>query len=201
MMFHVMVPLKMFFLFILVSMITVFSFLSWQRYHTWKNSVTFWTDVIEKYPNSAIAYNNRGSAYLNRGDYSGAILDYKKAFSNDPSMITALDNIIRAYWTSGMKDEARLFYKTNIEQHAALERAFLDLGKKYIGISKIDDAIIFYQILLEIAPQKGEIYSNLALAHFYKKEYELAEKDLAQSMNAGYNVNPEFQNLLKSRRK
>lgn len=193
--------IKIIFLFIIVSIVTIFSFLSWQRCHIWKDSVTFWSDIIEKYPNTAIAYNNRGSAYLNKGDYLMAILDYKKAFSHDPGMIIALDNIIRAYWMSGMKDKARNFYEVNIQKEAALEREFLDLGKKYINIRKIHDAIIFYQILLEIAPQKGEIYNNLALAYLYKKEYELAEKYLAQLIKAGHNVNPEVQELLKTRRK
>jgi protein O-mannosyl-transferase len=188
------------FIFLLVSLIAVFSFLSWQRYHVWADSVTFWTNVIEQYPDSAIAYNNRGSAFLNKTNYFRAVLDYKQAFSQDPGMIIALDNTIRTYWASGMKDKARLFYQTNIQQHATLEKAFLDLGKKYLSIGKVNDAIIFYQILLEIAPQKGEICNNLALAYFYKKEYTLSKEYLEQSINSGYNVNPEFMKLLNSGR-
>jgi len=40
---------------------TLLSFMTFHRCKVWKDSITLWSDVINKYPNNfTIAYNNRG---------------------------------------------------------------------------------------------------------------------------------------------
>jgi Flp pilus assembly protein TadD len=44
-------------------------------------------------PNSAILYNSRGFAYVNKSDRTNAVADYRKALSIDPSYFRARNNL------------------------------------------------------------------------------------------------------------
>jgi hypothetical protein len=46
------------------------------RVEKWKDSITLFTDVINKYPNASVAYANRGYAKSILGDHAGAMDDY-----------------------------------------------------------------------------------------------------------------------------
>ncbi len=52
-----------------------------------------YTKRIELKPNDADAYNNRGIAYKNKGDYDRAIADFQKALEKAPNNKTAKDNL------------------------------------------------------------------------------------------------------------
>ena len=55
------------------------------------------SDAIELNPNDAEAYNNRGVAYSNKGDYDRAIADYTKAIELNPDYVEAYSNRGGAY--------------------------------------------------------------------------------------------------------
>ena len=46
-------------------------------------------------PNYALAYNNRGVAYSNKGEVNRAIADYRKALEIDPYYSTPKNNLKR----------------------------------------------------------------------------------------------------------
>ena len=51
----------------------------------WSNeAITHYTEAIDLNPEDAGAYNNRGNAYHNTGDFESAILDYNKAIDLNP---------------------------------------------------------------------------------------------------------------------
>src|SRR4030095_1705332 len=52
---------------------------TFQRTGVWKNDLTLFSDVIDKYPTVAIAYNNRGSFLWDEKKYDEALVDYNKA--------------------------------------------------------------------------------------------------------------------------
>ena len=54
-------------IFVLTVYFIVLGFISFQRINVFKNSVTVWSDVIEKYPDCYMALNNRGLEYHNKG--------------------------------------------------------------------------------------------------------------------------------------
>ena len=68
---------------IIISVIylLVLSFITIKRIHTFKDSITEWTDVIKKYPNLSIAYYHRGMAERVNLDYTNAISDFSKAIN------------------------------------------------------------------------------------------------------------------------
>lgn len=66
---------------IYVAALSVFSF---NRTQQWKDSITVWNDVLSKYPALKWAWNKRGLAKKEKGDYQGAITDYNEAIKLKP---------------------------------------------------------------------------------------------------------------------
>ena len=62
--------------------------------------------AIELDPNYALAYFNRGAAYINKGQYDLAIADCNKAIELDPNNAKAYANRAYAYKLQGKKAEA-----------------------------------------------------------------------------------------------
>ena len=66
--------------------------------------ILIWSLKID--PEYARAYNNRGFAYDNFGEYDKAIADYTRAISIDPYYTTAYYNRGFAYRSTGEKGKA-----------------------------------------------------------------------------------------------
>ncbi len=65
-----------------ITVILMFSSLA--RIMVWKNSETLFTDLINKYPEFALAYNNRGLYYQEVGKKTAALKEYEKAIGMNP---------------------------------------------------------------------------------------------------------------------
>jgi protein O-mannosyl-transferase len=195
--------LKVAFVSFLALVFVILSVLSWQRCHVWKDSITFWNDVISKYPNAPLAYNNRGNAYSMNGDDKRAIEDYKTAVRLDPGYLAGLDNLFRTYCKLGMNNVAIYLYDTITRQNPFIEKGLMIRGKAYIENKEPNSAINLYTALLIVLPQKahtyldGEIYNNLAMAHRLRKDFELTEYYARKAKNIGYNISRELEAYLK----
>ncbi len=60
-------------------MLIVFVHGAYARNAVWKDTLTLFSDVIDKYPETGIAYNNRGNVRRDQNDVQGAMEDYNKA--------------------------------------------------------------------------------------------------------------------------
>jgi len=74
--------LRMFLVLALASVVIFFSLATWKRNQVWKDSLSLWSNVLESYPDSATAYNNRGEFLLGQGQYSQALSDFILATSS-----------------------------------------------------------------------------------------------------------------------
>jgi lipoprotein NlpI len=64
-------------------------------------------DEDEDDDDRAVAYTNRGNAYVGRGDFARGIADYSEAAKLDPEYVMAFANRGRAYLFTGVLDKAR----------------------------------------------------------------------------------------------
>ena len=70
------------------------------------------TKAIELDPNDAMAYNSRGGAYGNKGDYDRAVADCSKAIELKPNYSEAYDSRGLAHKGKGNYDQAREDFAT-----------------------------------------------------------------------------------------
>jgi tetratricopeptide (TPR) repeat protein len=66
--------------------------LTFQRVQVWNDSLSLWNDVLEKFPSTKYALNNRGVALLAVGDTKGAIRDFERAIEIDPEYSKPFEN-------------------------------------------------------------------------------------------------------------
>ena len=183
----------------LALLLVVLSILSWQRCHIWKDGITFWNDVIIKYPTAALGYNNRGIAYTMKGDDRRAIEDYKTAVRLEPSYLPALANLLITYCRSGMSSTATFLYDATVRQSPETEKRLMDFGKSTLENNDTNNAISLYMTLLRILPEKaqrylnGEIYNNLALAYHRTKQFKFAKYYAKKAKDSGYSISRELQ--------
>lgn len=92
--------------YVLPVLAVIMVFLSHQRSGIWKNSITLWTDVIEKQDNATIAYLNRGNAYRDKKNFSLAIKDYTEAEKINPLYPSLYSNRGYAFYMNEQYKEA-----------------------------------------------------------------------------------------------
>ena len=80
--------------------------------------------AIELDPEYAMAYNNRGRAYLNMGQFDQAIADCNKAIELDPNLAIAYGNRALAYTFVGMDAEAEQDIERAVE--LGVDHTFLE---------------------------------------------------------------------------
>jgi hypothetical protein len=103
-------------------LLAVCMLLTFQRNKVWKNSISFWNDVIEKYPKMSFAYNTRGTAFYENKNYEAALRDFDKAIQLCPGKLK--EDLSTAYVNRGNT----LYYLTKIEQACSDWKKAIELG-------------------------------------------------------------------------
>jgi hypothetical protein len=82
--------------------------LSWQRSLVWFDSISLWSDAVDKYPNF-VTYAGMGNALYQAGKINEAVVLYNKSLALEPSCEEALRSLGVIYLNGGEYDKA-LFY-------------------------------------------------------------------------------------------
>ncbi|MCP3889272.1 MAG: tetratricopeptide repeat protein [Desulfobulbaceae bacterium] len=160
--------------FILMSICILGCWGTIERNSVFMTEETFWTDVIEKYPQVARPYNNRGLAYHKKGDYSLAIADFKKALTVNLDYGLVHANLGDSYRESGKIFRAIEHYKIYVGMHPDKADGLVRLANMYARQKKWDSAIKIYKQAIKIEPgNRGALY-NLALGYGHLKNYDMA---------------------------
>jgi protein O-mannosyl-transferase len=129
-----------------VTVALVFGVMSFQRTKTWKDSETLWTDVLNKFPNTAVPRNQRAIFYgemtgdpanQNRRNelYQKALEDLNVALKVKPDYINALENRQHIYMDLDRNEEALADAETLISLAPSNYRGYYTKGIVY---SKLD---------------------------------------------------------------
>jgi tetratricopeptide (TPR) repeat protein len=184
----------------------VFSAVSYERIKVWKNSLTLFNDVLEKYPSEkspyvGVIYNNRGNFKKEHKDYSGAMDDYNKAIELFPGDALAYNNrgTARIEWK---KDYAGAMadYNKSIEIRPDLALAFYNRGNLKKEHGDIENAIADYSRAVEIIPEYVDAYVNRGNAKKVLRDYYGAVSDYNKAIELNPKYPPAFFNraLLKA---
>lgn len=140
------------------------------------------TENIRQSPGNALYYNNRGLAYMRKGDFDHAITDFSQAMRLWPmKSASAFNNRAMAYAGKGQYDRALADFSASISLDAKNAWTFnnrgLMLGKK--GDTR--RAIADYGEAIRLSPRYVAAYRNRAMAHLSKGDRPRALADLAEA--------------------
>lgn len=151
-----------------IGIILTFCILTWNRTKVWAESVSLWTDVMQKEPSCMSAYINRSYMYLQYKQYDKAIRDCNDGLKIDSNRHKLYINRGTAYRAMGMYDLALNDFTTAILKNPESIDTYLDRGILYTDhFDQYDRGISDFRKFLTFKPRDKNGNYNLAVA-FYK---------------------------------
>ena len=146
----------------------------------YQSAITSLSHLIDRHPDNAIDYNNRGLIYFQSGQLLKAIADYDKAIQLNPQLASAYNNRANYYAASGSLNQAICDYDRALDLNPSHVRAWInraitwrDLGKYKEAIEDLEIASLFGQLQGNIYAEQGRTYHlwgdwNLAIADYHR---------------------------------
>ncbi len=173
---------------IFTAYIIFLGLLTYQQNKTWKNSITLWSNVIERFPEATMAWNDRGNAKANSGDLSGAISDFNHAIKADPRNSVSYNNRGNAKGKSGDYQEAVNDFNKAIELNPDYADAFNNRGLANTNLGYFNLAISDFNTAIKIKPEFVIAINNRGNAYRKSGNPDKAITDF----NKAISLNPDF---------
>ena len=156
------------------------------------------THEVKPNPKEASAYNERGIAKGDKGDFDGAVADYTRAIELDPKFTEAYYNRGLAKKHKGDLDGAIADYNRVIEinpNNPKYARAYCDRGVAKRKKGDLDGAINDYNRTIELDPKYAIAYANRGNAEDEKGNLDGAIVDYTRAIQ----LNPKFTGAYNNR--
>ena len=163
-----------------------FSVTSYARCGIWKNSVTVWSDILNKYSETAFAYNNRGSVYFDDKKYDLAINDFNKAIEINPDYFASYNNRGNVYSEQGKSEKAIEEYSKAIELNPKFALAYKNRGLVFMKEKRNSEALKDFTKAIELNVDHEDAYINRG--NLFRDEERNA--DAVNDYNKAIGINP-----------
>lgn len=171
----------------------ILSACSFSRATVWHDSVSLFTDVIEKgnkdgkyTPFLSLPFNNRGIALKKQGDYDAALQDYNTAAQINPADPKSYANRGNIYFDKQDPKKAILDYNKSLAISPTQAIVLSSRGAAYGMLGKLDSAILDLTRSIELEPFSRNTYMNRSLAYYNTGKFNEALKDITRHME----INP-----------
>lgn len=152
---------------------------SWRRAGVWHDSVALYSDELRSFPADPVPWNDRGLAFVARGDTASALADFTTALDRAPDFTAAWYNRATVSGQGGDLTAARRDYQRCLELDPDYFPARLNLGNTWRGLGDDTAAIAEYTRGLARFPDSLELRFNRALAWMACGRMDAAASDLA----------------------
>ena len=140
-------------------------------------AIAAYNKAIELNPNLAAAYNNRGVAKRNLGQYEAAIADYDAAIRLDSTYVAAYNNRGIAKMNLDQYEAAIADYDAAIRLDSTCTEAYNNRGIAKMNLDQYEAAIADYGAAIRLDSTYAEAYCNRGIAKGYLDQYEAAIAD------------------------
>ena len=138
--------------------------------------------------NLVIAFNNRGTAYSDKGQHDRAIEDYDQAIKLSPKRAIVFFNRGFSYRTKGQHDRAIEDYDQAIKLNPKLAIAFFNRGTAYSDKGRHERAIQDFDQAIKLDPSDADYFYERSLAKAKKGDTAGADADLAAARRIDPNI-------------
>ena len=164
-----------------------FSYVTIEQIGVWMDEFTLWNYVIEQEPGKTFfAYNNRGIAYSDRGQYDKAIEDYNKAIAMNPDYFRAYNNRGVVFSRTGLYERAIEDFSKAIDLNPKFDDARSNRGVAYDKTGQFEKAMEDFRMAILLNPVSEKAYINRGVAYQRAGMLDRAIKDF----DAAIYINP-----------
>lgn len=155
--------------------------LSYLKNGQFDNAIPELDQAIESDPQFALAYNDRGYAYLHRQGYDLAIADFSKALKlkKHPH---AYHNRGIAYRHKGQYDDAISDQSKALELNPMKAEPYYERGVAYLQNRKNDKAIDDFEQAITLKPGYAQAFIYRGIAYQRKRQYDFAISDFSKAI-------------------
>lgn len=167
---------------LLAVQLLFFAVTTYSHTAVWKDSVSLWNNVIEKYPNESGAYSNRGHNYRMQNNLNMALADYNKAIELDNKNHLAISNRGKVWFEKGMLEKSLADYNRAIELHTTSPDYYSNRGAVYARLNDYSHSIADLNRAIEMDSKNSGYYSNRGATYAINKDYPHAIADYNKSL-------------------
>jgi protein O-mannosyl-transferase len=114
-----------------LAVVVLLVFLTQGFCKVWKDNISLWSNVAKHYPQTDVAYNNRGSEYFNLKEYEKALRDFLTAIEINRQYGDAYINICNVYFVKNEHEKAIPYCMTALKISPAQPNTYAILGDIY----------------------------------------------------------------------
>jgi|GEM_PF-2694918 len=126
---------------------------SLEAYNSLDVVIRLYTEAIELNEGYAEAYDNRGEAYLVKGEFSLALQDLHKAVELKPGLSNAYNGLGNIYHLERDFDQAILYYSKAIELSWGFAVAWTNRGDAYMAKGELNEAMWDFNVACQLGYQ------------------------------------------------
>lgn len=185
---------RRFVLYAAVFLFTLFlSVTTVHRIKVWKDSLTLFDDVVNKYPLNYLGYYLRGGA-RQENDGSGAISDYSKSIEINPVNPKAFNNRGNIYSSIRKYQEALGDYNAALKFDSTLTEALNNRGAIKAILGNPDGALADIEKALVLKPEYTDAYRNRGLVKLQLNDLKAARNDWKKASEMGDDLSEKLLN-------
>lgn len=138
--------------------------------------------VVANQPNNPDAYNTRGLAYGQSGQYRNAIADFTRAISLKRTFYQAYYNRGLAFAATGSTDDALRDYNASLKINAKYDSAYIARGNLYRLNGQTAQAMRDFDRAIKLNTSNPRAYFNRAMIHQSRGAHDNAIADFSASI-------------------
>ena len=168
-----------------MAVIIILAVLTWEQCGYWKNSIELFNHALQVTKDNDLAHNNRGSAYVDLGQYQLAIKDFNKAIDLNHKYIKAYNNRGIVYGELGQYQMAIEDFDKAIILKPDYVDAYYNRGTIYGELGQYRQAIENYDKVINLNQDCAAAYNNRGNAYLMQGNYTLGCDDAQKACVLG----------------
>lgn len=153
-----------------------------QRNAVYRSEVALWSDSLAKFPRSAQAHNNLGTALAATGDVPAAVAEFEAALRLVPGFVDAHYNLGRGLVALGRIDEAIAHYQEALRRRPDYGAAHGNLGSALFAKGQAAEARAHFREAVRYQPQSPEALANLGMIDLASGDAAMALKSFERAL-------------------
>lgn len=137
-------------------------------------AIAIFNELIDRHPQNANHYSNRGLVYFQSGQRLAAIADYNRAIEINPRLDSAYNNRANYHAAQGQFLEAILDYDIALDLNPANVRAWINQGITFRELEMYDRALESFDLALCLGKLEGHVYAERGRTYHLRGDWNCA---------------------------
>jgi tetratricopeptide (TPR) repeat protein len=168
-----------------IGILAIMGWLSWKQCGYWQNSATLFNHALQVTKDNYLAYEGRGIAHGEMGEYQPAIEDFNKAIGLKKDYADAYNNRGFAYYNLGQYQRAIEDYNEAIRLKPDKAEVYNNRGINYFAIGRYRPAIEDLNKAIGLKKDYADAYCNRGRIYFMQGDKILGCADAQKACKSG----------------